>query len=83
VAIVVGLLYVAEIQQVEIHRPLLGVVPRRLAGVVGVSYVMAIFLMTVWGRVDWVDPWLALCRTSVAFSAMAIGAALGDILPGS
>jgi uncharacterized membrane protein len=83
VAIVVGLLYVAEIQQVEIHRPLFGIVPRRLAGVVGVSYVMAFFLMTVWGRVDWADPWLALCQTSVAFSTMAIGAALGDILPGS
>jgi hypothetical protein len=40
-------------------------------------------MMTVWGRVDWTDPWLALCQTSVTFSAMALGAALGDILPGS
>ena len=83
VAIVVGLLYVAEIQRVEIHRPLFGIVPRRLVGVVGVSYATALFLMTVWGRVDWADPWLAICQTSVTFSAMAIGAALGDILPGS
>ncbi|UPW00293.1 DUF2391 domain-containing protein [Halorussus gelatinilyticus] len=83
VALVVGLLYVAEIQQVEIHRPLFGVVPRRLVGVLGVSFLTALGMMTVWGRVDWADPWLALCQTSVTFSAMALGAGLGDILPGS
>ncbi|UPV74260.1 DUF2391 domain-containing protein [Halorussus limi] len=83
IGLVVGLLYVAEIQQVEIHRPLFGVVPRRLAGVVGVSFFTALAMMTAWGRVDWTDPWLAFCQTSVTFSAMALGAALGDILPGS
>jgi uncharacterized membrane protein len=83
IGLVVGLLYVAEIQQVEIHEPLFGVVPRRLAGVVGVSFATAVVMMTVWGRVDWADPWLALCQTSVTFSSMALGAALGDILPAS
>src|SRR6056297_203516 len=33
VAIVIGVLYVAEIQQVEIYEPFFGIVPRRLAGV--------------------------------------------------
>ena len=83
VAVVVGVLYVAEIQQVEIHRPLFGVVPRRLAGVLTISFATAVGLMTIWGRVDWTTPWLAVCQISVAFSAMALGAALGDILPGS
>ena len=83
VVLVVGLLYVAKIQRVEIHEPLFGLIPRRLAGVLGVSFATALFMMTVWGRVDWTDPWLALCQTSVTFSAMALGAALGDILPGS
>jgi len=83
VALVVGVLYVAEIQQVEIYRPLFGVVPRRLAGVLAISMVTAAVLMTAWGRVDWADPWLAACRTAVAFAPMALGAALGDILPGS
>ncbi|WP_132058529.1 DUF2391 family protein [Halorussus amylolyticus] len=83
VALVIGVLYVAEIQQVEIHRPLFGVVPRRLVGVLGVSFATAFVTMTVWGRVDWADPWLAVCQTSVTFTAMALGAALGDILPGS
>jgi uncharacterized membrane protein len=83
VAMVIGLLYVAEIQRVEIHEPLFGIVPRRLAGVIGVSFATAVVMMTVWGRVDWAEPWLAICQTSVTFSAMALGAALGDILPGS
>ncbi|WP_134672213.1 DUF2391 domain-containing protein [Halorussus marinus] len=83
VGIVIGLLYVAEIQQVEIHRPLFGVIPRRLAGVLGISFLTATATMTVWGRVDWAEPWLAVCQVSVTFTAMAIGAALGDILPGS
>jgi uncharacterized membrane protein len=83
VGLVIGLLYVAEIQQVEIHRPFFGIVPRRLVGVLGVSYVTALVTMTVWGRVDWAEPWLAFCQSSVTFAAMAIGAALGDILPGS
>jgi uncharacterized membrane protein len=83
VALVIGLLYVAEIQRVQIHRPLFGVVPRRLVGVLAVSYLTALVTMTAWGRVDWAEPWLAICQTSVTFSAMALGAALGDILPGS
>jgi uncharacterized membrane protein len=83
VTVVVGVLYVAEIQQVEIYRPFFGVIPRRLVGVLVISFATAAVLMTVWGRVDWADPWLAICQTSVTFSAMALGAALGDILPGS
>lgn len=83
VGLVVGVLYVAEIQQVEIHKPLFGVVPRRLAGVLLISFVTATALMTGWGRVDWADPWLAICQVTVAFAPMALGAALGDILPGS
>lgn len=83
VGVVVGVLYVAEIQRVEIYRPYLGVVPRRLAGVLVISYVAALVLMTGWGRVSWTDPWLALCQSTVVFAPMALGAALGDILPGS
>ena len=83
VGVVIGVLYVAEIQQVEIHRPLFGVVPRRLAGVLTISFATAFVLMTAWGRVSWTEPWLALCQTVVAFAPMALGGALGDILPGS
>jgi len=83
IAIVYGVLYVAEIQDVRVAYAIFGLVPRRLAGVLGSSFLTAILLMTAWGRVDWTDPWLAFCTCSVAFVPMAIGAALGDILPGS
>ncbi len=83
VAIVYGLLYVADIQDVRVHRPILGVVPRRLVGVLGVSAATAVALLTAWGRVDWAEPWLAASQVVVAVVPMAIGAALGDILPGS
>lgn len=83
VGLVVGVLYVAEIQQVEVYRPLFGVVPRRLVGVLAISFLSATLLMTGWGRIDWATPWLAVCQTTIAFVPMAIGAALGDILPGS
>lgn len=83
VALVIGLLYVAEIQRVEIHQPILGVVPRRLVGVLAIAQLTALVLLTGWGRVEWATPWLALCQVTVASAPMAVGAALGDILPGS
>lgn len=83
VVIVYGVLYVAEIQDVRIAYAIFGLIPRRLAGVLLSSFATGVVLLTIWGRVDWADPWLAFCTCSVAFVPMAIGAALGDILPGS
>lgn len=83
VLLTTGLLYVAEIQDVRVKNRILGLIPRRLAGVLGVSFLMAIVLLTAWGRVSWADPWLALANVVTAFVPMSIGAALGDILPGS
>jgi uncharacterized membrane protein len=82
VTMVAGILYATDIQDVRIHRPLFGLVPRKFAGVLAVSGLMAVVSMTVWGRVDWNDPTTAVARTVVCFVPMAIGAALGDILPG-
>lgn len=83
VAVVVGILYVSDIQDVRVTNRLLGVVPYRLVGVLGVSLAFAAVSMTAWGRVDWTDPALALATIAVAWVPMAIGAALGDILPGT
>ena len=83
VAIVYGIIYVADIQHVEVVDPLLGVIPRRFAGVVSIAFLTALVLMTAWGRVDWSEPAVALAQVSVVFVGMGIGAALGDILPGS
>jgi uncharacterized membrane protein len=82
VALVVGILYVADIQDVRVMNPILGIFPRKLMGVLAVSVGTALFMMTAWGRVEWAQPWLAVCQISVAWVPMAIGAALGDLLPG-
>lgn len=83
VVLVYGLLYVADFQEVKIVDPVFGLVPQRMVGVLTISAVTATVLMTAWGRVDWSTPWVAACQVSVCFVAMAIGAALGDILPGT
>jgi len=66
VAVVVGILYVSDIQDVRVTKRLLGVVPYRLAGVLGVSLAFAAASMTAWGRVDWTDPTLALGAIAVS-----------------
>lgn len=83
VGLIVGILYVAEFQDVRVHNPILGFVPRRLVGVLSISFVTALLVMTWWGRVTWTTPWLAFAQTTAAYVPMALGAALGDILPGS
>jgi hypothetical protein len=83
ISLVVGLLYVAEVQEVRIVDPIFGVIPRRLLGVLTIAAATAVVMMTGWGRVSWTTPWLATCQVSVCFVGMAIGGALGDILPGS
>lgn len=82
VSLVVGILYVAGFQKVQITDPYLGIVPRRPVWVCGIAFVTAAGLLTLWGRIDWAEPWIDLCRTSVLFTVMAIGGSLGDILPG-
>jgi uncharacterized membrane protein len=82
VGLIVAILYVADIQDVRVMNPILGLVPRKLVGVLAVSMGTALFMMTAWGRVEWAQPWLAVCQISVAWVPMAIGAALGDLLPG-
>lgn len=40
-------------------------------------------MLTPWGRVDRESPALALARVAVATLPTSVGAALGDILPGT
>ena len=78
-----GLLYWADFRDIPISNPFLGVVPRRLVGVLAISLFTATMTMTMWGRVgNWEDPAVAFARISVIWTAAAFGAALGDILPG-
>ncbi|SEQ88871.1 DUF2391 family protein [Natrinema salaciae] len=82
VALVVGILYVADFREVQIHDPYFGRIPRRPVWVLLIAFATAVGLMTLWGRVAWDEPWVDVCQISVVFTAMAIGGSLGDILPG-
>lgn len=79
-----GLIYVVDLREVRISSPILGVVPRRLVGVLAVSFLTAAGLMILWGRMFIDDPSTvaAFARITVVWAAAALGASLGDILPG-
>lgn len=75
-----GILHAARFESVEADL-LFGVVPVRLVSILGIACLLAVFLMTVWGRVDWATPWVAASQTAVTAIVMAVGAAIGDVLP--
>ncbi len=79
-----GLLYVVDFREVAITHPLFGIVPRRLVGVLTVSFLTTAGLMLMWGRLFADDPTSLemLARITVIWAAAALGASLGDILPG-
>lgn len=78
-ALVFGILHAGRFGAVAGDR-VLGVA-RRPAALLTIAAVTALFFMTAGGRVDWTLPWLAGCQTAVTAVVMAIGAALGDLLP--
>jgi uncharacterized membrane protein len=80
--LVLGILWAAEFDTVESDF-LLGFIPVRLVGIVAVAATTAVVLMTMWGRVDWSQPWVAGSQTLVTGIVMAVGASLGDVLPES
>ncbi len=80
---ILALVYWAGPQEVQVTRPILGFIPRRLVGIAVVSFLTAAALMTMWGRLGgWSDPVVAITRISVVWTVASFGAALGDILPG-
>lgn len=84
VMVTVGLLYWADIREVKISRPIFGIIPRRLTGVLIVSFTVAAGLMLLWGRTFEEDPsnLEVIARVTVIWAAAAFGGSLGDILPG-
>jgi hypothetical protein len=81
-ALVYGILHAAEFQRV--HEDLLfGVVPIRLVSMPVIAGVTAVTLMTLWGRVDRGEPLVARGQCTITAVVMAVGASLGDVMPGS
>lgn len=81
VALVVGILYVADFREVRVTDPYFGVVPRRPVWVLGIASATETAMMTMWGRITWDDPWVTLCQVSVVFTAMAMGVRWGVSSP--
>ncbi|GAA0516504.1 Uncharacterized membrane protein [Halorubrum aquaticum] len=84
VGVTTGLLYYADFRDVRVYRPIFGLVPRRLVGVLTVAFVVSAGLMALWGRLFAEDPTTleAFARVTVVWGGAAFGGALGDILPG-
>jgi len=81
-ALVLGILRAVEFDKIEADM-LFGVIPIRLVGILTIAAVTATLLVTVWGRVDWAEPQVAASQVLVTAVVMAVGASLGDVLPGS
>lgn len=84
ITLTAGLLYAVDIKEVRITNPIFGLVPRRLVGVLSVSFLTAAGMMILWGRLYLDEPTnaAAFARITVVWAAAALGASLGDILPG-
>lgn len=79
-----GVIYGVDVREVRITNPIFGFIPRRLVGVLGVSLLTTAVLMAMWGRLFVDDPSTVAmaARIAVIWTAAALGASLGDILPG-
>lgn len=83
VTLTTGLLYFTDIRSVQV-RLLFGFIPKRLTGVLLISLLVAAGTMLLWGRLHDGSPttFEQFARITVIWAAAALGAALGDILPG-
>ena len=83
IALVAGLLYYTDIRDVQMRR-LFGFLPKRLTATLIVSFFVAFVTMLMWGRLHEEDPTTLeqFSRVTVIWAAAALGATLGDILPG-
>lgn len=80
VVVVLGILHAARFEEVEADL-LFGFVPVRLVSILVIAAVLSVGLMTAWVRVDWAQPSVAVAQCLVTAVVMAVGAAIGDILP--
>jgi len=83
VGLVAGLLYYTDIRDVR-ERRLFGIIPKRLVAVLTISFLVAAGTMFMWGRLHEENPTQLemVGRITVIWAAAALGATLGDILPG-
>lgn len=83
VSLVGGLLYFTDFRDIQL-RLIFGFIPKRLVATLTISFIVALVMMLMWGRLHEEDPTMVeqLSRVTVVWAAAALGASLGDILPG-
>jgi len=83
IVLTAGLLYATDLRAVQM-RLLFGYIPKRLVTSLTISFVVAAGMMFMWGRLHEEDPTMVeqFSRITVIWAAAALGATLGDILPG-
>ena len=83
IGLITGMLYFTDFRRIQV-RPLFGFIPKRLAGILIISFLVAAMLMFLWGRLFEEDPSQLeqLARVTVIWTAAALGATISDILPG-
>lgn len=88
ITLTAGLLYAVDFRDVQITNPFFGIVPRRLAAVLVISFIVAAGTMLMWGRLheglngESPTTYEQFARITVIWAAAALGAVLADILPG-
>lgn len=80
--LVYGILHAVAFERVRADM-LFGLVSIRLVTIPLIAVFMGFGLMTAWGRVDWTTPLVATGQCLVTSIVMAVGASLGDVLPGT
>lgn len=80
--LVYGILHAVEFERIR-EDMLFGIVSIRLVIIPLIAGVMGFGLMTIWGRTDWSTPMIATGQCIVTSIVMAVGASLGDVLPGT
>lgn len=80
--LVYGILHAVEFERIR-EDLVFGIVPIRLVTIPLIAGSMGFGLMTIWGRADWTTPMIAIGQCTVTSIVMAVGASLGDVLPGT
>lgn len=80
--LVYGILHAVEFERIQ-EDLVYGIIPIRLVTIPLIAGIMGFGLMTIWGRADWSTPMIATGQCVVTSVVMAVGASLGDVLPGT
>lgn len=81
-SLVYGILHAVAFERIQ-DDLMFGIVSIRLVTIPLIAGTLGFGLMTIWGRTDWTTPMVATGQCIVTSIVMAVGASLGDVLPGT